>query len=157
MSAAVTTAGTASGANAVSKLSDELFATYSPANAHERMLVTQIVQSRQRLQRAYELEERYFSGRDMTEVLASKLAEFKAVTRFVTDSERAWRHAVDSLERAQRQRRRESQVAQVARAPRPQSATAPLKDRGNERPVAQMSVAAPNPAPVPVAVNARRE
>jgi hypothetical protein len=36
--------------------SEELAQDYDPQNAHERMLVSQIAQSRERLERAYELE-----------------------------------------------------------------------------------------------------
>lgn len=89
-------------------LYDELAELNPPANAAERMLLTQVVESWDRLQRAHELENQYFKDRDMVEVLRTKLEEFKAITRYVTDCERAWRHALVNLEKAQRRRQRET-------------------------------------------------
>lgn len=91
--------------------SEELAQTYDPQNAHERMLVSQIAQSRERLERAYDLERAYCQSRDLTDVIRTKPEEFKLVMRYVTDSERAWRHAVLSLEKAQRRRKREAAKA----------------------------------------------
>lgn len=123
---------------------EDLFAIYSPANAVERMLVTQIDQARQRLDRAHDLEQRYFASRDMLEVLTTKLAEFKAVTRFVSDCDRAWRHAMQALEKAQRQRRRETTAS--AKPTRPSSVAAAQSEPPAARPVAQ-----PSQPPVAVA------
>ena len=107
------------------KLRDEIAQTPPPANGLERMLLTQVAQSWERLQRAHELERQYFKGRDMAEIIRTKLDEFKAVTRYVTDCERAWRHALLNLEKTQRRRQRETRKAVVAQAPsRP--APAPL-------------------------------
>src|SRR3974377_504960 len=103
---------------APANLRDEIAQTHPPANAVERMLLTQVAQSWERLQRAYELERQYFKGRDVAEIIRTKLDEFKAVTRYVTDCERAWRHALLNLEKVQRRRQRETAKAPVAHAPR---------------------------------------
>ena len=108
---------------APANLRDEIAQTHPPANAVERMLLTQVAQSWERLQRAYELERQYFKGRDVAEIIRTKLDEFKAVTRYVTDSERAWRHALLNLEKAQRRRQRETQ--KTAAAPVPKRTAAP--------------------------------
>jgi hypothetical protein len=108
-------------------LRDELAQVTPPANALEQMLLTQVAQSWERLQRAYELEDRYFKGRDMTEIVRTKLEEFKALTRYVTDCERAWRHALLNLEKAQRRRPRETKAVPASQrtAPQPAAAVAP--------------------------------
>lgn len=54
----------------------------------------------------------------MVEVLRTRLAEFKAITSYVTDCERARRHALLNFEKEQRRRKRE-QVNAVQTAPRP--------------------------------------
>ena len=95
--------------------SEEMAQTHPPANAFERMLLEQVAQSWERLQRAYEVERAYAKGRDLAEVIRTKLEEFKAVTRYVTDCERAWRHAVLNLEKAQRRRQRETKAAPETR------------------------------------------
>ena len=100
------------------KLRDEIAQTLPPANALERMLLAQVAQSWERLQRAYELERQYFKGRDVAEIVRTKLDEFKAVTRYVTDSERAWRHALLNLEKTQRRRQRETAKAPAAQVPK---------------------------------------
>jgi hypothetical protein len=126
-------------------LRDELTEAHKPADGYERMLVTQIAQTWLRLQRAQDAEERYCATRDMVEVLTTKLAEFKAVTRWVTDCERAWRHAVTMLKAAQRRRERESKSSSPARqAHSPAAAATPVP------------VPVPTPVPPPVAA-ARRE
>jgi hypothetical protein len=86
------------------RLRDDLSRSYNPANAHERMLVTAIAQAWQRLQRAYDAEERFFAKRDMLEIIGSNVDEFKTITRYVSECERARRHAVAELERTQRRR-----------------------------------------------------
>jgi hypothetical protein len=106
MSSAATTAPEAPGELDLYHLRDSLAQTYHPANAHERMLVTGIAQAWIRLERARELEQRYFEGQDMLAIIRARLAEFKAITRYATDCERAWRHAILALEKSQRQRKR---------------------------------------------------
>lgn len=109
-------------------LRDEIAQTLPPANAVERMLLAQVAQSWERLQRAYELERQYFKGRDVAEIIRTKLDEFKAVTRYVTDSERAWRHALLNLEKTQRRRQRETKAStpqHLRNAPAPAPALAP--------------------------------
>ena len=104
-------------------LYEELAKTHPPANACERMLLTQVAASWERLERAHELERQYFKGRDMAEIVRTKLDEFKAITRYVTDCERAWRHALLNFEKAQRRRQRETQ--KTAAAPVPKRTAAP--------------------------------
>lgn len=81
------------------RLRDELAQSYAPTNAHERMLVAQIAQGWTRLQRAYEAEERFFEEHDILQAIGSIPDQFKAVTRYVGECERAWRHAVTSLQK----------------------------------------------------------
>ena len=90
------------------RLRDDLARDHNPANGHERMLVTAIAQTWRRLQLAHETEQRFCASRDMVEVLTTKFKEFQAVTRWVTDCDRAWRHAVNMLQQAQRRRQREA-------------------------------------------------
>src|ERR1035441_10028920 len=104
MSAAVKTAEAAADWVEVYRVRDDLAQSYSPANALERMLITQMAQSWLRLQRAYAAEERYFKTRDVLEAIANEFDRYKAITRQVTDCERAWRHAMLHLEKAQRRR-----------------------------------------------------
>jgi hypothetical protein len=125
-------------------LRDELTEAHKPADGYERMLVTQIAQTWLRLQRAHEAEERYCATRDMVEVLTTKLKEFQAVTRWVTDCERAWRHAVTMLKASQRRRERESKKSSTVRPHQPATAAVPVT----------ALVAGPVPSPVAAA---RRE
>ena len=126
MPAAAKTAESAPDQLEVYQLRDDLAHSYNPANAHERMLVTQIAQAWIRLQRAYDAERRYFEGRDSMEIIATKLDEFKAITRYVTDCERAWRHSTLNLEKSQRRRERESpSYPNMRRNPRPEPHPAP--------------------------------
>lgn len=97
------------------RLRDELAQIHQPANAYERMLVTQIAQSWLRLQRAAKLEQDYFQANDLMEVIATKLDQFKAVTRYASDCDRAWHKAVALLKTAQRQRRRDDLSSPNAR------------------------------------------
>jgi hypothetical protein len=104
---------------------EDLAAAYSPANAHERMLAINVAQSWRRLQRAYDLEERYAETHDLFDVIGANVDQFKALTRYVTECERAWRHAVTMLETAQKRRERaerpapEKRVARARRVPPP--------------------------------------
>lgn len=104
MSTATTTAATTPDTLDLYRYRDDIAQTYNPATAHERMLVTLIAQCWLRLQRACEYEQRYLQNRDVFEVITTKLHEFKAVTRYVTDCDRSLRHATLALERAQRRR-----------------------------------------------------
>ena len=123
MSATATKTDSQPGDLDLNRIQDDLARNYNPANGFEQMLVTAIAQAWLRLQRAQAAEQRYCATRDMVEVLTTKLAEFKAVTRWVTDCDRAWRNAVTMVERTQRQRLRETSEAPNARRPRPHSAT----------------------------------
>ena len=145
MSSATKTALAEPAGPSLDTLRDELTEAHKPADGCERMLVTQIAQTWLRMQRAQQAEDRYCATRDMVEVLTTKLAEFKAVTRWATDCERAWRHAVTMLKAAQRRRERESKTSSTARRTHPSvSASAPV------------STAAASPVLLPFAA-ARRE
>jgi hypothetical protein len=104
MSTAATHAESAPDRLDLYRFRDDLARSYNPANAHERMLVTQITRAWLRLQKAYDREEQFFGGREMDDVMASDSDHFKVVARYLSDCERAWRHAVENLEKAQRRR-----------------------------------------------------
>lgn len=105
MSAATTTQSGDEGLE-VYRVRDDLARRHNPADAYERMLVTQMAQTWIRLQTAYAAEQRYLKDRDILVLITTKLAEFKAVSGYVRDCERAWNRAKENLEKAQRQRRR---------------------------------------------------
>ena len=86
------------------RLRDELAHSYNPANAVERMLVSQMTQCWERLQRALDAEHRYLDKRDLLDVMKNDYDMYKTVTRYVADCERAWRHALLHLEKTQRRR-----------------------------------------------------
>jgi hypothetical protein len=138
MSSAATTAQSAPGQLDLYQLRDDLAKTYRPVNAHERMLVTEIAYAWLRLERAHELEKRYFETHDMLDIIRTKLAEFKALTRYVTDCERAWRHATVNLQRSQRQRMRANLASPNAR-------------RSADRPASPPAIPTPLPAAPPAA------
>ena len=145
MSAAVKTAEAAADWVEVYRVRDDLAQSYSPANALERMLITQMAQSWLRLQRAYAAEERYFKTRYVLEAIANEFDQYKAITRQVTDCERAWRHAMLHLEKAQRRRQQVDRPSPNARR-RPH----PEPDREATVTVAQAcenSTSAPAPQP----------
>jgi hypothetical protein len=104
LSAAITTAEAPPAGLDLYRLRDELAQSYNPANALERMLVTRMAQPWLRLQRAQEAEERYFKAHDVLDAIANDYGRYKAITRLVADCERAWRHAMVHLEKAQRRR-----------------------------------------------------
>ncbi len=85
-------------------LRDDLARAHSPANAHERMLITAIAQAWIRLQAAYDLERRLFEKTDPLELLSNDLERFKVIARHISECERIWRRAVEELERAKRKR-----------------------------------------------------
>src|SRR6266536_1915019 len=76
---------------------------FNSVYAVEQMMVDQIGMTWHRLQFATSAEQRYFATRDILEVLAKKPQEYRAITKYVADCERAWRHAMVHLERMQRQ------------------------------------------------------
>src|ERR1019366_6495265 len=115
MSTAITTAEAAPAGLELYLLRDELAQSYNPANALARMLVTQMAQSWLRLQRAQQAEERYFKAHDVLEAIANDYDRYKAITRLVADCERAWRHAMVHLEKAQRRRQQTDQSSPNAR------------------------------------------
>ncbi len=126
-------------------LRDDLAASYVPANAHERMLVTQIARCWLRLQRDYDEEQRYFQANDMLEVIGSDYIRYHAITRRVTESERAWRHAVTSLEQTQR-RRIATSTSTGRRRP---TTTAPVIPLQHSSPPDSICDPLPGPAPTP--------
>lgn len=111
----------------VYRVRDDLARRYNPADQFERMLIAQMAQCWIRLQQSYEVEQRYREGKDMLVVITTKLAEFKAITGYVRDCERAWNRVKENLEKAQRQRLRTNLASPNARracdrpqAPRPE-------------------------------------
>ena len=106
------------------RVRDDIARHYNPANAFELMMVTQITQAWLCLQRAYETQRRYFEANDVLEAIATQLDQYKAVTREVTNCERAWRHAILHLEKTQRERRRNG--FEPGRRPRPEPAAEPV-------------------------------
>lgn len=115
MSATATTSQTPEDGLDVYRVRDDLAQSFNPANSVERMLITQLAQSWLRLRDAYEVERRYRAQNDMLQVITTKLAEFKAVTGYVRDCERAWHRAMETLQKMQRQRRRENLSSPNAR------------------------------------------
>src|SRR6266498_1481673 len=105
-------------------LANDFNSVYNPANAVEQMMVDQIGMTWQRLQFATSAEKRYFATRDIREVLAKKPQEYRAITKYVADCERAWRHAMVHLERMQRQRLH-PRPAKPAVSPNPKPAPQP--------------------------------
>jgi hypothetical protein len=85
-------------------LRDDLARSYGPANAHERMLVTNTAECWLRLARARDAERRFFEGRDVLAIIDAELQKFKIITKYVTECERAWRASVRELERTQKRR-----------------------------------------------------
>ena len=110
---------------------DDIARSFNPVTPHERMLVTAIAQAWERLQRAYDLERRAFEQTDPLELINNDLDKFKAITRFVTDCERIYRHAIEELRRTQRTR--QSAPGQPSR----------------HRPTAQIVSLQPHPRPEP--------
>jgi hypothetical protein len=130
------------------RVRDEYAQAYAPADALERMLVSQLAQSWIRLQRAQEAEEKYFRTRDVLDAITNDYDRYKAITRYVSDCERAWRHVMLHLEKVQRRRQRNNLASPLARhksgglqsardfSPAPansQPASAPAQDRSDSR------------------------
>jgi predicted metal-dependent HD superfamily phosphohydrolase len=112
---ATKTAEAATAMAEVYRVRDELAQSYNPANALERMLVSQMAQSWLRLQRAQAAEARYFETRDVIEAITGDFERYKAITRYVADCERAWRHAMLQLEKVQRRRQQTDRSSPNAR------------------------------------------
>jgi hypothetical protein len=119
---------------------DELAQSYNPANAHERMFVTEIAQAWKRLQKAYDREEQFYAGRPMNVVMAQDAENFKLVMRYLAECERAWRRAVETLEKSQRRRFRMTLASPNSRTSRRFFGRVPVE-----------SLAETAPAPAPVA------
>ena len=118
---------------------DDLARSFNPVTPHERMLVSAIAQAWERLQRAYDLERRAFDQTDPLEVINNDLDKFKAITRFVTDSERLYRRAIEELRRGQRTR-------QSAPAARPAPKIVPVQRHPRPEPGVTL-VSSPTPSP----------
>jgi hypothetical protein len=86
------------------RLRDDLARSYCPANAHERMILTNTAECWQRLARARDAERRFFENRDLLAILDSDMAKYKILTKYVNDCERAWRASIRELERTQKRR-----------------------------------------------------
>ena len=85
-------------------LRDELAATHQPQDVQERQMVTAIAQNWLRYQNALRVEQDLMASPELRDILHNRLEIFKAVTRHVTDCERAWRHCVTRLEIMKRRR-----------------------------------------------------
>jgi hypothetical protein len=83
---------------------DDLARTFNPVTPYERMLLLNAAQAWHRLQKARELDRRFFETTDPLEVFTKNADAFKTLTRYVTDCERSWRHAIEAIERAIRNR-----------------------------------------------------
>lgn len=103
----------------VDRLCADFTESYLPANAHERMLVTNLAECWIRVQRARDAERRFFEGRDLLELIDANQEKYKLITRYVTDCERGWRHAVHELETTQRRRLRAEKRAETNDRRRP--------------------------------------
>ncbi len=88
------------------RVRDDLAESYHPANAFERMLLSQMAQFWLRLQRALDAEARYLQSHDILDAIAGDFKTYRAVTRFVAECDRAWRSAKWNLEKAQTTRLR---------------------------------------------------
>ncbi len=106
MSVAAKTRESTSDAEDLYRIRDELAENYKPANAFERMLLSQAAQSWLRLQRAQDAERRYFQTHDVLDAIATDFKTYQAITRLVAECDRAWRSAKWNLEKAQSTRRR---------------------------------------------------
>src|SRR6266496_636095 len=85
-------------------LRDDLVRAHLPANEYEKLLVTQIARTWLRHQQALDLESEIFAKSSAADLFANHLDRFKAIARYVAETERMWRHALDELRRAQRTR-----------------------------------------------------
>jgi hypothetical protein len=121
------------------RIRDDLIAAYKPANAHEHMLAVMIAHAVVRLERAYDLEQRYAESHDLFDVLDSKPDQFRALTRYVTDCERGWRHAVELLERTQRRRQAAEHPPAKARTTPPRPKATPGSLARHTAPVAEIT------------------
>lgn len=130
---------TKSGEWSLARVQDDLTRNYNPVGAFEIMLITQMAQTFVRLQTAYDVERRYSEGRDMLVVITTKPAEFKAVQGYVRDCERAWNHAKENLEKAQRKRQRDqaasTNTSRIPLRPQPPVAEVPSVLPADETPL----------------------
>ncbi len=118
---------------------DDLAQQYHPANAFERMLLSQMAQFWLRLQRALDAEARYLQSHDLLDAIAGDFKTYRAVTRFVAECDRAWRSAKWNLEKAQSTRKRTATSS-------PNACRRPVELPSA---VAMANSAPPHPAPVP--------
>ena len=86
------------------RLRDDLVRTHLPADQNEQLLVTQIARTWLRHQQALDLESEIFAKSGASDLFLNHLDRFKAITRYVAETERMYRHAVDELRRTQRTR-----------------------------------------------------
>ena len=88
------------------RVRDDLAQYYNPANAFERMLLSQLAQTWIRLDRAQAAERRYFKSHDVLDAIATDFKTYRAITRLVAECDRAYRSAKWHLEKAQSTRKR---------------------------------------------------
>lgn len=88
------------------RVRDDLAQQYSPPNAFERMLLSQVAQSWIRLQRAQDAECRYFQSHDVLDAITTDFKRYQSITRLVSQCDRAWNRAKWQLEKAQSTRKR---------------------------------------------------
>ena len=142
MNASTQTAPEPASLDPVFGLRDDLAQSLPPANAYERMLLTAIAQAWTRYQQSLEIERRLFEKTSPLDLIANSLDTFKAVTRHVTDCERAWRHAIAELKRTQRARTRPGLASPNAR----RAADRPVPPPPPAAPAAARAVAPTAPA-----------
>ncbi len=83
------------------RVRDDLAHKYNPANAFERMLLSQLAQCWLRLQRAQDAERRYFQAHDVLDAITTDFKRYQAITRLVASCDHAWHRAKNDLEKAQ--------------------------------------------------------
>src|SRR5689334_19731934 len=83
-------------------LRDHLVRIHRPADELEIMLVTQVARMWLRHQDACALEAEAFAVQGLSKLFNEEHDRFKSLTRYVAETERMWRHALDRLRRTQR-------------------------------------------------------
>jgi hypothetical protein len=115
---------------------DDLAQAFKPANAYERMLLTNAAQAQQRLLRAYELERRLLEKHDILDLFTEKPEIFKTMARHIAECDRIFRRAIEALERAQRDRakteRTQTSNRQPATSRRPPLPEAPSNESATD-------------------------
>ena len=113
----------------VNRFQDDVLDHFKPVSTYERMLARHYATVLARYQQALDAEDRAFTKSDPLEMLEKHPQQFKMLTRYVADCERACRRALDDLRRLIRQRPKPAAAAPASKpaptpAPQP-SATTP--------------------------------